>query len=75
MVEIILASKSKVRGEILEKNGVQHIVIPSNVDEDPVKKKFTKWRRVSWNNFKKFGRVKSEQSEPKKLWRFSSWSR
>ncbi|MDC2999843.1 Maf family protein [Candidatus Pelagibacter sp.] len=38
MVEIILASKSKVRGEILEKNGVQHIVIPSNVDEDPVKK-------------------------------------
>ena len=37
MVEIILASKSKVREEILKKNGVQCIVAPSNIDEDPVK--------------------------------------
>ena len=37
MVEIILASKSKVREEILMKNGIQCIVSPSNIDEDPVK--------------------------------------
>ena len=37
MVEIILASKSKVREEILKKNGIQYVVMPSNVDEDPVK--------------------------------------
>ena len=37
MLEIILASKSKVREEILKKNGIQCVVMPSNVDEDPVK--------------------------------------
>tara|TARA_B100001121_G_scaffold303095_1_gene316589 strand:+ start:838 stop:1428 length:591 start_codon:yes stop_codon:yes gene_type:complete len=34
---IILASKSKVRKEILDKNGIKSIVEPSNVDEDIVK--------------------------------------
>ena len=38
MRSIILASKSKVREEILKKNGVDCIVKPSNVDEEPVKK-------------------------------------
>ena len=37
MTEIILASKSKIREEILKKNGIQCLVIPSSVDEDPVK--------------------------------------
>ena len=37
MVEIILASKSKVREEILKKNGIQCVVFPSNIDEEPVK--------------------------------------
>ena len=37
MVEIILASKSKVREEILKKNGIQCVVSPSKIDEDPVK--------------------------------------
>tara|TARA_B100001057_G_scaffold424490_1_gene447287 strand:+ start:341 stop:928 length:588 start_codon:yes stop_codon:yes gene_type:complete len=35
--EIILASKSKVRKEILEKNNIESIVEPSNIDEDVVK--------------------------------------
>ncbi len=35
--KIILASKSKVRKEILDKNKIQCIVAPSNVDEDVVK--------------------------------------
>ena len=38
MVEIILASKSKVRKEILDKNGIINKVVSSNVDEDPIKK-------------------------------------
>ena len=38
MRDLILASTSKVREEILKKNGIQCIVKPSNVDEEPVKK-------------------------------------
>ena len=37
MVEIILASKSKVRKDILKNNGIECVVMPSNIDEDPVK--------------------------------------
>ena len=36
--KIILASKSKVRKEILDKNNIKCIVQPSNVDEDSLKK-------------------------------------
>ena len=35
--EIILASKSKVRKEILEKNNIKCKVIASNTDEEPIK--------------------------------------
>ena len=35
--KIILASKSKVRKEILDKNNIKNVVEPSNVDEDFVK--------------------------------------
>ncbi len=35
--KIILASKSKVRKEILDKNHIECVVYPSNVDEDTVK--------------------------------------
>ena len=42
MVEIILASKSKVRKEILDKNGILNRVEPSNVDEDFVKESLLK---------------------------------
>ena len=37
MLNIILASKSKVRKEILKKNCIECKVEPSNVDEEPVK--------------------------------------
>ena len=40
--EIILASKSKVRKEILEKNNIKCNVIPSNIDEDPIKESLLK---------------------------------
>ena len=37
MFKIILASKSKVRKEILKNNGIHCEVMHSNIDEDPVK--------------------------------------
>ena len=40
--KIILASKSKVRKEILDKNNIESDVIPSNVDEDIVKESLIK---------------------------------
>ena len=42
MVEIILASKSQVRKEILDKNNISNRVEPSNVDEDVVKNSLIK---------------------------------
>ena len=42
MVKIILASKSKVRKEILDKNNITNNVIPSNIDEDIVKESLLK---------------------------------
>ena len=38
MLNIILASKSKVRKEILVKNNINCKVMPSNIDEEVVKK-------------------------------------
>ena len=40
--KIILASKSKVRKDILDKNNIESIVEPSNVDEDIVKESLLK---------------------------------
>jgi len=37
MTSIILASKSKARKDILEKNGIKCLVVSSNIDEEPVK--------------------------------------
>ena len=42
MLELILASKSKVRKQILENNGFRCNVKPSNIDEEPIKKSLVK---------------------------------
>jgi septum formation protein len=42
MIKIILASKSKVRKNILNSNGIDCEVIPSNIDEDSVKLSLSK---------------------------------
>ena len=42
MISLILASKSKVRKEILEKNKIAVSIQPSTVDEDPIKKSLLK---------------------------------
>ena len=43
---IILASKSGVRKKILNKNGINCEVIPSNVDEDQIKKSLLELTKV-----------------------------
>ena len=40
--KLILASKSKVRKQILEKNGISCLVKPANVDEELVKESLLK---------------------------------
>ena len=42
MNEIILASKSKVRKDILNSNDIKCEVVPSNIDEDSIKMSLTK---------------------------------
>ena len=42
MINVILASKSKVRKSILAQNNIDCSVIPSNIDEDPVKNSLIK---------------------------------
>ena len=42
MIKLILASKSKVRKEILDKNDILNVVEPSNVDEEVVKQSLFK---------------------------------
>tara|TARA_X000000950_G_scaffold236999_1_gene288100 strand:- start:21 stop:605 length:585 start_codon:yes stop_codon:yes gene_type:complete len=42
MIDIILASQSKVRKEILDKNNIVFKVQPSTVDEDPIKQSLLK---------------------------------
>ncbi len=37
MFNLILASKSKIRQKILKENGLNFEVVPSNIDEEPVK--------------------------------------
>ncbi len=42
MVDLILASKSKIRKKILDKNNISAIVQPSTVDEEPIKQSLLK---------------------------------
>ena len=42
MIDLILASKSKVRKQILDKNNILTTVQPSTVDEEPIKKSLLK---------------------------------
>tara|TARA_B100001057_G_scaffold30145_1_gene27455 strand:+ start:1494 stop:2078 length:585 start_codon:yes stop_codon:yes gene_type:complete len=42
MIEVILASESKIRKKILNSNGIDCKVFPSNIDEDNVKKSLLK---------------------------------
>ena len=70
MVNLILASKSKVRKEILENNGLSCEVEPSNVDEDIVKKSLAKEKvtpEIISKNLAELKANKVSQRKPDKI--------
>ena len=70
MVNLILASKSKVRKEILENNGLSCEVEPSNVDEDIVKKSLVKEKvtpEIISKNLAELKANKVSQRKPDKI--------
>ena len=64
--KIILASKSEVRKDILDKNNIECIVEPSNVDEDPVKKSLLKEKASSEIISKNLAELKANKVSMKK---------
>ena len=64
--KIILASKSKVRKDILDKNNIECIVQQSNVDEDPVKESLLKERASSEIISKNLAELKANKVSLKK---------
>ena len=64
--KIILASKSKVRKDILDKNDIECIVEQSNVDEDPVKESLLKERASSEIISKNLAELKANKVSMKK---------
>ena len=64
--KIILASKSEVRKDILDKNDIQCVVEPSNVDEDPVKESLLKEQASSEIISKNLAELKANKVSMKK---------
>jgi len=64
---IILASKSKVRKEILDKNNVKSVVMPSNVDEDVVKLSLLKEKASPEIISKNLAEIKANKISLKKI--------
>ena len=64
--KIILASKSKVRKDILDKNNIKCIVEPSNVDEEPVKESLLKEQASSEIISKNLAELKANKVSMKK---------
>ncbi len=65
--KIILASKSKVRKDILEKNNIESIVEPSNVDEEVVKLSLIKEQASPEIISKKLAELKANKVSAKKI--------
>ena len=65
--EIILASKSKVRKTILEKNGIECIVEPANIDEDLVKESLLKEGATPEIITKNLAEIKAQKISKKKF--------
>ena len=66
MSEIILASKSKVRKEILNNNNINCEVIPSNIDEDIFKESLIKEKASPENISKNLSELKANKISNKK---------
>ena len=67
MIKIILASKSKVRMDILKQNNVDCIVEPSNVDEHEIKKSLLKEGASPEIISKNLAEVKANKVSQKKI--------
>ncbi len=67
MFKIILASKSKVRREILEKNGLGCHVEPSNVDEDIIKNSLLNEGATPETISKNLAEIKANKVSQKKI--------
>ncbi len=67
MIKIILASKSKVRMDILKQNNVDCIVEPSNIDEDEIKKSLLKEGASPDIISKNLAEVKANKVSQKKI--------
>ena len=67
MVKIILASKSKIRKEILDKNEIFTVVQPSNVDEDVIKKSLLKEKASPEIISKNLAEIKANKVSQKSL--------
>ena len=65
-INIILASKSEVRKNILDKNNIKCVVEPSNVDEDPVKESLLKEQATSEIISKNLAELKANKVSLKK---------
>ncbi len=65
--KIILASKSKVRKEILDRNNIESIVEPSNVDEDIVKESLIKEKASPELISKNLAELKANKVSMKKI--------
>jgi len=66
MIKIILASKSKVRKEILDKNNIIAQVEPSNIDEEFVKRSLLKKRATPEIISKNLAELKANKVSSKK---------
>ena len=64
--KLILASKSKVRKDILDKNNIESVVEPSNVDEEVVKSSLIKRKATPENISKNLAELKANKISIKK---------
>ena len=67
MNNLILASKSKVRMEILKKNNIRCVAEPSNVDEEEIKKSLLKEGATPEMISKSLAEIKANKISQKKL--------
>ena len=67
MIKLILASKSKIRKEILDKNNIENEVEPSNVDEESIKNSLLKEKATPEMISKNLAEVKANKISSKNI--------
>ena len=67
MIKIILASKSGVRKQILNKNGIDCEVVPANIDEDQIKESLIKEKATPKLISKNLAELKANKISEKKF--------